>query len=167
MTKKPLRRTIKAPTQKTKERGVSIEKSTSHRLPVRMPNRMLSTLMSRIIEDKYGVRGKSKWVNEAIITFLKDSSWKDQVIDGDIIRGNDESCDITLSKESHDEVIRAVEEVTRHWKENNPATTDKGSEFIEREFYKASIVRAAINQRLFKLYMPNLFENEDLFRSAE
>ena len=41
------------------------------KLSIALPNKLKEEFKIRVIQDGYGMRGKSKWVNEAVEEFLK------------------------------------------------------------------------------------------------
>lgn len=69
----------------------SPKRGSAPTLTVRMPPEMKRQLSHQVIEDGYGMRGKSRWVSEALEGFLRDRSWPTQVLDGEMGVGSQDA----------------------------------------------------------------------------
>jgi len=124
-------------------------KSVTYRLPEGMKDAMLE----RIIQDKYGLRGKSRWVSEALEEFLKDRSWKDQVLDVDMVKNNNDKDVIYLEPELRELLKDKTLAVYDYARDLNSGR----QEHVETlNVSDASVIRAAINWRLFGIRTPDL-----------
>jgi len=127
----------------------------------RMPSRMKDEILKRVIADGYGMKGKSRWIEEAITDFLSERSWKDQVIDLDMITGNDGKDVAYLDRGVKDELDKATLTVKNYAQES----IDSGQrcEAVESLNITVSlIIRSAITWRMFSLKMPIIELNQEL-----
>jgi len=137
---------------KSVERPRPLEKKpVTYRLPVRMKERLLQA----VVQDGYGLKGKSKWVDEAIEGFLQDGSWRDQVLDVDMVKGNNEKDVVFLSEARKGQLQEAAHQVIAYAAEMR--TIGKRLENLDTLVVsRSSVIRAAIIWRMFKLRMPVL-----------
>lgn len=63
-----------------------------------VPNQLQKELRQQVISDNYGLRGKSKWVSEAIQDFLKIEHYCDMVNLGNELHGFEKSESIMLDQ---------------------------------------------------------------------
>ncbi len=101
-----------------------------------IPKNFQNELRERVIKDDYGMRGKSKWVSEAIMQLLEMDSFPELVNYGDEMHGFDKVETVVLEypvKLALDEAIVAVRR-----------------KFPILEGVKSRIVRTAILQRLLR-----------------
>ena len=93
-------------------------------------------MQQRIISDGYGMRGKSRWIIEAIEQFLQISDYPSLVdIAGDMEKLN-EMVSIRLSEELVVKIDQAIIKVRR--------------QFPAMEGVKSNLIRASIMQRLIR-----------------
>ena len=103
---------------------------------LKLQKRLHHKMQQRVISDGYGMRGKSRWIVEAIETFLQLPDYPDLVdIAGDMDHLN-EMVSIRLSEELTHSLEKAVIRVRRDY----PAM----------EGVKSNLIRASIMQRLIR-----------------
>ena len=93
-------------------------------------------LQQRIIDDGYGMRGKSKWITEAIESFLYLPDYPSLVDIADEMEQLTEIVSIRLSDELMNQLDQAIIKVRRQY----PAM----------EGVKSNLIRASIMQRLIR-----------------
>ena len=103
---------------------------------IKLQNRLHYKLQQRVISDGYGMRGKSRWMIEAIENFLQLPDYPALVdIADDMDQLSDIVC-IRLSEELMLKLDQAIIQVRRHY----PAM----------EGVKSNLIRASIIQRLIR-----------------
>lgn len=108
------------------------------KVTVRFPKSLRQEMLSTVVDDKYGMRGKSKWVSEAVLAFLSRQSFVDMVDIGSEMSEADLSAvesfyfdqDITDKIEAAIIIVRKV----------NPTC----------EGIKSIIIRSSVLQKLFR-----------------
>lgn len=140
------------------------DKSKPKRKPLsfRLPAQLKQDLALRTLSDGYGMRGKSKWVSEAILEFLKDPSWQSQVIDADMADGNDDQEVIQVDLEVKEALSQAVLNAEAYWR-NEIKERIRMDREEDVNVSVAAIVRAAILWRYYDLRMPVLPEIQGNF----
>jgi hypothetical protein len=93
-------------------------------------------LQARIIEDGYGMRGKSKWIIESIESLLKLSDYPTLV---DIAEDMDQLSDMVSIRVPEDLMVR-IEQAVVHVRKQYPML----------EGVKSNLIRASIMQRLLR-----------------
>jgi len=118
-------------------------------LTVRMPGGMKRKLGLQVIEDGYGMRGKSRWVTEAVFGFLKDKSWRTQVLDGEMGVGahNEEKDVYIIPSALTTNLVDALAALRFRVQEEVAAGTYP--KHLAPEVSVASIVRGAVTWRLY------------------
>lgn len=58
-------------------------KNKNKKITVRFSKKMKAAMQASLIESGYGLHGKSRWLREAIITFLEQPNFIDYVENGD------------------------------------------------------------------------------------
>jgi len=112
--------------------------SKNTRVTVRLPSRLEMDLMQRVISDGYGMKGKSRWVGEAIQNFMALHDFEEYVEYSsdmnDTEKNKLQSFYLTkdLVKDLRDAVIRARKK------------------YPELEGVRSLIIRSSIIQRLFR-----------------
>ena len=107
---------------------------TSVRIPIGLKKKM----HTRLVEQDYGMRGRSAWIEEAILSLLKTDGYEDHV-KWDLsneIKDITITLSLTLTKSTMDSLEKAIVEVRKV--------------FPELEGVKSGIIRAAIIQRILK-----------------
>jgi len=126
------------------------------RVPVtyRLPNGMKEAMLEAVVmRDKYGLKGKSRWIGEAVQDFLHEKSWKDQVLDVDMMKGKEEKDVVYLPELQKIELSDARTEVLTYL--NQMCEQGIRQENLNKmTITVSSIIRAAIVWRLFDLRMP-------------
>lgn len=128
---------------------VTAKKPVTYRFPGAVKDAMLGS----VVEERYGLKGKSRWITEAIEGFVQDPSWMDQVLDGDMTMGNDTKDVVYLEPEIKRLVEAATRSVVAH-------AADMKQKKIRQENIEtltvtvSSVIRAAIVWRIFGLRMP-------------
>lgn len=119
------------------------KRQTSYKIAGAIKKRM----MRQIVEDNYGMKGKSRWAQEALISFLEDRSWKDQVLDGEMNKSNDQKDIIYLDDEVRDQLNMHVEEVYEYAREEKKK--GRRQDMLDQlDIAPSSILRSAILWRL-------------------
>ena len=93
-------------------------------------------MQQRVISDGYGMRGKSKWIVEAIESFLQLSDFPTLTDIADDMDHLSEVISIRLTDDLMNKLDQAIIEVRRHY----PAM----------EGVKSNLIRASIMQRLIR-----------------
>lgn len=130
----------------------------TYRLPKGMKEAVLEAV---VIRDKYGLKGKSRWIGEAVHDFLKEKSWKDQVLDVDMMKGKEEKDVAYLPVTLKIELDAARTEVSDYLK----TMCEQGvrqENLNKMTITLSSIIRAAIVWRLFDLRMPVIDLDESM-----
>lgn len=138
---KPAKKSVRAPEKKP--------------VTYRLPMRMKSALHAAVVRDGYGLKGKSRWVAEAVVDFLQDRSWRDQVLDVDMVKGNDEKDVVFVDADIKDAVLAATRQVVAYAAEMR-AQGRRLENLDTLVVTQAAVMRAAIIWRLFNLRMPDL-----------
>lgn len=106
------------------------------KLSIALPNKLKEEFKVRVIQDGYGMRGKSKWVNEAVEEFLKIENFQNFVF---------------LAEEQENlndkEIIFANESLEA---QINKGVIEVRKSYPLMEGVKSKILRAAIIQRLLR-----------------
>lgn len=90
-----------------KKRGSTpVPNRTIKRIPFRLPKHLKRQLQRSMVDDGYGLKGKSRWIIEAIESLFTDPSWLSQVLDGDIIEGHEATEDAYLPIEIYEKTER-------------------------------------------------------------
>lgn len=103
---------------------------------VKMPRPLMQEMLEKVINDRYGMRGKSKWIIEAIISFLKLPDYEELVNIADDIEDVSEVVSLRLPVDVMVELENAVITVRKIY----PAM----------EGVKSNIIRGSIIQRLLR-----------------
>lgn len=103
---------------------------------IKVQKKLHYTMQQRIISDGYGMRGKSRWIVEAIESFLQLPDFPALADIADDMDQLTEAISIRLSDQLMAKIERAIIEVRRHY----PAM----------EGVKSNLIRASIMQRLIR-----------------
>jgi hypothetical protein len=101
-----------------------------------VPSSLKNDLQQRVISDGYGLRGKSKWVSEAITKLFKYENHIDLIHYGDEFQGLDNMETIVLDVGEKSAVEKKIIDVRK--------------KYPELEGVKSRILRTAIVQRLLR-----------------
>lgn len=93
-------------------------------------------VQQRIINDGYGMRGKTKWIIESIKSFFKLPNYLDFVDIADEAENLDELISIRVSEEINKKLVNALLEVR--------------SKYPAMEGVKSKLIRASIMQRIVR-----------------
>lgn len=102
----------------------------------KLPQSVHQTLLEQIIKDGYGMRGKSRWVQEAIERFLQVQNYPELV---DIATEMNEMTTVISARVSH-QLILSLEEAVITIRRVYPTM----------EGVKSGLIRASIIQRLIR-----------------
>lgn len=102
----------------------------------KMPFFLEKELLQKVIMDGYGMRGKSRWVTEAIESFLKISDYPELVEIAADDKKFIEATSIRIPRTLADKIDHAALEVRR--------------KYPVLEGVKSNIIRASIHQRLLR-----------------
>lgn len=102
----------------------------------KLPKSIHQKMLEKIIGDGYGMRGKSKWIGEAIEMLLALSNYPELV---DIANEVDELPDI-VSMRVNNELLKKIDNAVIEVRKQYPAM----------EGVKSRIIRASIFQRLIR-----------------
>lgn len=103
---------------------------------IKLQKKLHYRLQQRIIEDGYGMRGKSKWIIESIESLLDLSDYPTLV---DIAEDMDQLSDI-LSLRLPEDLMLQIEKAVVHVRKQYPTI----------EGVKSNLIRASIVQRLLR-----------------
>lgn len=103
---------------------------------IKLQKKLHHKLQQRIINDGYGMRGKSKWIIESIETFLQLPDYPDLVDIADDMDHLSDIISIRLPESLMVKIEKAIINVRRHY----PAM----------EGVKSNVIRASIMQRLLR-----------------
>lgn len=103
---------------------------------VKLQKNLHRRLQQRIIEDGYGMRGKSKWIIESIESFLKLADYPTLV---DIAEDMDHLSDM-VSIRIPEQLMLRIEKAVVHIRKQYPTI----------EGVKSNLIRASIIQRLLR-----------------
>lgn len=109
-----------------------IKQMTSFKLPTVMHHKLLE----QVIKDGYGMRGKSRWVTEAIQDFLKLDDFPDMVAIAEDMEQLSEMVSLRLPEDLLNRMDEAIVTVRRAY----PAI----------EGVKSNLIRASILQRIIR-----------------
>lgn len=107
-----------------------------HSKSVKLPENIHQEMCERIVQDKYGMRGKSLWISEAITNFLSIDGYPEYV---DLAKD--------VSNLSHSVSFRVTEELENQL---NDAVILVRSKYPALDAAKSNIIRASIVQRLIR-----------------
>lgn len=114
--------------------AISLESSSTTTATVKLPKKLHQEMQLKIIGDGYGMRGRSKWIQEAIEAFLSQPNFEDLA---DIA---------SVMEELHVPVnIRCKSALTKRL---DDAILEVRKKFPLMDGVKSNIIRAAICQRL-------------------
>jgi len=107
------------------------------RTTIRLPRRLKEDMMHKMIEDDYGLRGKSRWICEAIEQLLDRPQWSDEMLADYALKGDDVDV-VTLTPE----VVKIINDAIPIAIQEYPNL--KGGA-------QSAIIRTAINARVMAL----------------
>ena len=123
-----------------------MEKSNKKTTTIRIPLTLEKKLLTSVINSNYGMKGKSIWIEEAILRLLGTNNYPEHV-NWDLTSENNiltKTMSISFSLNTMDKLDKAVVEVRQS--------------FPKMEGVKSRIIRAAIMQRIL-----NPFRSETIF----
>jgi len=88
-------------------RKVAVPAPRKRRATVQLPTKLKEQISQSVLSDGYGMRGKSRWINDAVINFLADPGWLDQ-LESDRISRNDTADCYTLDDNTYASIRRAA-----------------------------------------------------------
>lgn len=103
---------------------------------VKLPAKLEHAMLRQIIEDGYGMRGKSRWIVEAVEWFLTLPGYYELVNIAENLEQLDRVISIRLSATVLHALDRALIEVRKY--------------YPEMEGVKSNIIRASIMQRMLR-----------------
>lgn len=103
---------------------------------IKLQKNLHRRLQQRIIEDGYGMRGKSKWIIESIESLLQFDDYPDLV---DIAEDMDQLSDMVSIRLPEETMVR-IEQAVVHVRRRYPTI----------EGVKSNLIRASIVQRLLR-----------------
>ncbi len=109
-------------------------------ISVKLPQKIHQKLLKQVIEDGYGMRGKSKWLNEGLRRFLSLDYFPELVELADGMEGLTDPISFRLQPE----VVLAIDEGVLKVRKEYPGL----------EGVRSKIVRASILQRLVRSCPP-------------
>lgn len=110
----------------------------STRVTIRLPVQLEMDFMQRVITDGYGMKGKSKWVSEAIQYFMKLSDFEEYVEYAEELGGAGKSKLQSFYFELN--LVRSLKDAVMKIRRIHP----------HLEGIRSLIVRSSIIQRLFR-----------------
>jgi hypothetical protein len=103
---------------------------------IKLHKKLHHKLQQAVINDEYGMRGKNKWILEAIEAFLSLADYPNLV---DIANHSDQLTDM-ISLRFSEPLMRKLDEAVIHVRRQYPAM----------EGVKSNLIRASIIQRLIR-----------------
>lgn len=103
---------------------------------VKLPSSIEKKMLERVVGDGYKLRGKSKWIIEAIEAFLEMPEYHDLVDIAQDIDQLDTTVSIRIPEQLMDQLDKAITEVRKH--------------YPNMEGVKSNIIRASILQKLIQ-----------------
>lgn len=103
---------------------------------IKLQKQLHMQLQKQVIEDGYGMRGKSKWIIEAIESFLQLDDYPTLV---DIAEDMDQLTDVVCIR-LPEEIVLRIEQSVIHIRKQYPSI----------EGVKSNLIRASIMQRLLR-----------------
>ena len=101
-----------------------------------VPENLKHELRERVIKDGYGLRGKSKWISEAVDKLLKLSNYPELISYSDEMHGFDEIETVVVDYQLKLALDKAIVQIRK--------------EFPTLEGIKSRIMRTAIMQRILR-----------------
>jgi metal-responsive CopG/Arc/MetJ family transcriptional regulator len=101
-----------------------------------IPENLKSELQARVIKNGYGLRGKSKWVSEAVESFLELKDFLDLIGYSDEMHGFDQVETVVIEYSLKMKLDKAIVDIRK--------------EYPTIEGVKSRILRTAILQRLLR-----------------
>lgn len=101
----------------------------------KVPKTLHQAMLEKIIKDGYGMRGKSKWINEAIDRFLQLPNYPELVEIADDIEESSEVISFRVAEEMLLRLDQAVIEVRKQY---------PGLEGVKSNIIRASILQSLI-----------------------
>lgn len=102
----------------------------------KLPKSINQTMLEKIVKDGYGLRGKSKWICEAIQEFLKLDNYPELTEIADDM----ETMDAIVSMRINEKLMKAIDKATVEVRKKYPSI----------EGVKSKIIRASIIQRFIR-----------------
>lgn len=108
----------------------------SIKLTFTLPSALQDEMRKAIVSDGYGLRGKSRWVEEAIFSLLAEKNFPYLVNVSDEMTGFDKVDTICVSKEAKATIDKAVLEIRK--------------KYLSMEGIQSRIIRTALMQRILR-----------------
>lgn len=102
----------------------------------KLPESINQTMLEKIVKDGYGLRGKSKWICEAINDFLKLDNYPELAEIADDM----EAMDAIVSMRINEKLMKTIDK----------AFIEVRKKYPSMEGVKSKIIRASIIQRLIR-----------------
>jgi hypothetical protein len=106
------------------------------RTTIRLPKAVRQEVLTRLVDEGYGLRGKSRWIGEAIKQLLVLPGYHQYVDIADEMNGHSEIETIMLAPELKQQLNAALLEVRR--------------QYPQLEGVQSRIIRSSIMQRLLR-----------------
>ena len=113
-----------------------IETSSKTTVTVKLPKLLHHDMQLQIISDGYGMRGRTKWIHEAVLSLLDKPSYADLVD----IASDMEDLDVAINFRCDARTTKMLDEAILHVRQQFPLM----------DGVKSNIIRAAICQRLLR-----------------
>lgn len=97
---------------RSKRVQVPVPRRRKPRTTLRLPESLRARLHAKVVADRYGMRGKSRWVNEAVQRFLSDPSWLDS-LGADRLSENGQTDQISLEQDVYTALQQAATTIRR------------------------------------------------------
>lgn len=110
--------------------------STSFKVTFAVPNSLKNELRERVIKGGYGLRGKSKWISEAVENLLEFKDYLELISYGDEMHGFDQIETAVIDYHLKLKIDKAIVQIRK--------------EFPILEGVKSRIMRTAILQRILR-----------------
>jgi hypothetical protein len=81
-----------------------------HRLTLTVPSALNQGVTMAAVKESYGMKGKSKWIVEAVKSFLDDPGWID-ALEADRIAVKDKAVTVVFSQEDYEVLLCGVQKL--------------------------------------------------------
>lgn len=109
---------------------------TKSKVAFAVPNSLKNELRERVIKDGYGLRGKSKWISEAIEQLLEFKDFLKLIGYSDEMHGFDEMETVVIEYPLKIKLDKAILQIRR--------------KFLTLEGVKSRVMRTAVLQRILR-----------------
>jgi hypothetical protein len=118
-----------------------------------MPSALRQLLLGGVVNDGYGLRGKSKWVCEAVRQLVRREEWTDEMV-GNYAMINDDQDVFVLDAETEDAINVAIRDAIQVYPHLKAGA-------------QSAIIRTAINARVLRIGTLKFKPNSSHWNSSD